>query len=577
MVKGKKKRKGKRRKGEGLSDDFEVDNTGGEITLGWEKAGIGAAVTFSEETISISLGIGVAAVELDLGELNNSSVSYAFDLYTIDGYRDGCTVTLEYRIAGTLVKTENRRIPDCNEDKKQEKEFPFKPPPLEDKKLSPENSLPDIPGNPWDMGYWFVGYSEFSEEIVLSNTGHHHYGRVTRRKRTSSGEIYQDPYTKRYLSNAVLTNDLNDKSYAPGPGSIFHLTEDYIFDDPYTYTGRKARTLSSWLQYNPPYSLTAGGASFYRGYLFGTKWELQKYLINITNFVYTAPYGESISTDDGETLQNSHYWKRVLALSDYYIIEKGPPPRGGGNNGKSRRQDENPGEKMDKKCCKMIAEIYDVLAPDEMIDEGFNIPTSLFTPKGRGNKKLNNYLEVLDHLYRTVAHFGVGPFAWKLKDSNLAKKGNQELTGHTINGTDAIREILQSVKKGSSENEGLITATGSIMIALEQIATITTEGTRIIREVFQFLGIPVKSQNFKLRLPFNTGALYKKVTRKGKGKNKNSNQATYELNTTESSNTLLPKMLTQKEKEYELEVYDDDYPNLIEQLSNNQINNNANN
>ena len=52
-------------------------------------------------------------------------------------------------------------------------------------------------------------------------------------------------------------------------------------------------------------------------------------------------------------------------------------------------------------------------------------------------------MKILEHLFRTVNHYGIGPFKWKLQDANLAQKGDQSLTGQTINGTDAIREILQ--------------------------------------------------------------------------------------------------------------------------------------
>ena len=158
MPRGKKGRKGKKREGSGLSENANADFLGGEVTLGWEKAGIGAAITFSGDNIIISLGIGVAAVELDLGELNNSTVSYAFDLYEIEGYRDGCTVTLEYRIAGVTVRTEVRKIPDCEDEKEQE-------PKEENEDFAEigtgENDSPiDIPGSPLDIGVFLVGLTQ---------------------------------------------------------------------------------------------------------------------------------------------------------------------------------------------------------------------------------------------------------------------------------------------------------------------------------------------------------------------------------------------------------------------------------
>ncbi|MEM1167851.1 MAG: hypothetical protein AAGJ08_01845 [Cyanobacteria bacterium P01_H01_bin.35] len=580
MARGKKGRKGKRREGKGLSENIDTDFLGGEVTLGWEKAGIGAAVTFSEDTVTVSLGIGVAAVELDLGELNNSKVSYAFDLYEIEGYRDGCTVTLEYRIAGVTVKTETRKIPDCEDEKEQDRGDDARNELPDDEIFDPDldRIIRDIPGNLNDRGFWLVGGE--GHTFWIYNRWWHSWWyevRESRSKGTSTGgNIYKDEQNH-FKANAFNSRSRSGQTFDRDGDGFLTLDQDTVFSENSTseQVDISAVGASTALGYN---YYNTGGWSPKAVLLAGLKWQVIAFVKQQTRTFKAVPARESFEGDDIDPYKygigNGYETARVL---DAIILEKGLPTRKGVNgiqSEKTRRKREKP---MDKKCCQMIAEIYDVLAPDEMIDEGFNIPTSLYTPNGRGNKRLNNYMQVLDYLYRAIAHFGIGPFTWKLKDSNLAKEGNQELKGQTINGTDAAREILQSVKKGSSENEGLITATGSIMIALEQIATITTEGTRVVREIFQFLGIPIKSETFKIKLPFNTKALYNKITKRGRGKDKKSNQTSYELNTTEPSNTLLPKMLTQNEREYELEVYDDNYPNLIEQITSNQINNNANN
>ncbi|NEO55912.1 MAG: hypothetical protein F6K54_24300 [Okeania sp. SIO3B5] len=163
MAKGKKGRKGRKNQGKGISENIESELR--EVTLGWEKAGIGASVTFSGDTLVISLGIGIAAVEYDLGEPNNSTVSYAFDLYEISGERDGCTVTLEYRIAGALVKTETRRIPNCEDEKEQEEDKQDQP--LEDDpgEEGGQSSSDDPPGNLWDTGYYLLGLA-FNRKTV---------------------------------------------------------------------------------------------------------------------------------------------------------------------------------------------------------------------------------------------------------------------------------------------------------------------------------------------------------------------------------------------------------------------------
>ncbi|NEQ37967.1 MAG: hypothetical protein F6K40_17530 [Okeania sp. SIO3I5] len=44
------------------------------------------------------------------------------------------------------------------------------------------------------------------------------------------------------------------------------------------------------------------------------------------------------------------------------------PTRGGINGGQSDQTQMKRKDKKDEKCCQMIAQIYDVLAVDEMID-----------------------------------------------------------------------------------------------------------------------------------------------------------------------------------------------------------------
>ncbi|NEO55911.1 MAG: hypothetical protein F6K54_24295 [Okeania sp. SIO3B5] len=77
-------------------------------------------------------------------------------------------------------------------------------------------------------------------------------------------------------------------------------------------------------------------------------------------------------------------------------------------------------------------------------------------------------------------------------------------------------------------------------------------------------------------MPFNIKALYKvqKVKKKGgKGAVEVEEQ---ELNTTEPMETLLPKFMQNSSQPYFAEVYNDEEPNLIEQLTDNQLNNNGN-
>lgn len=109
--------------------DVEFTEEGPEVTIGYERAGFGVELTVGGGTAELTLGIGVASVTLDLNDPNNSSVSYAFGIYEIEGERDGCTLTLEYKIAGQLAKTEVRTIPECEGEEREDPPPPGVQPP----------------------------------------------------------------------------------------------------------------------------------------------------------------------------------------------------------------------------------------------------------------------------------------------------------------------------------------------------------------------------------------------------------------------------------------------------------------
>ena len=269
------------------------------------------------------------------------------------------------------------------------------------------------------------------------------------------------------------------------------------------------------------------------------------------------------------------YDSPIIKILDYKIIKKKPPTRKG-SNGNSRRQDERVGEKMDKKCCQMIAQIYDVLAVDEMIDEGFNIPKKWYAPNAIGDKRLDNYMQVQEYQMRMLDHYGVSPFTAEIADANLLKEGKQKLKLQTINGTDAIKQILQNTLKNDTSNKTSLRVLGALSISLGQISKMLSMGVRLIQEVQQFLGMPVFEQEFSVKMPFNFKALLKKQSTKGKGFKPGQPEPEPELNVSEDLETLLPKFIQNGEQSYTCEVYNDDYPNLIEQLTNNQFNNDTN-
>ncbi|MEM8568919.1 MAG: hypothetical protein AAGF85_20845 [Bacteroidota bacterium] len=270
MSRGKRGRRGKRNQGKGLSRNFEADSNGGEVTLGWEKAGIGVSVTFSGETITVTLGIGVASVEYDLGEPNNSTVSYAFDLYEISGERDGCTVTLEYRIAGKLVKTEIRRIPDCEDEKEEEEDKDDGFSEDDPGEGTGEESSDDPPGEPWDVGYYLIGLRVNSSSVFVSNPGLFRVG-ITRSYSSVSGAILQDENEEYYYTYKAFHYGFSDRYYQAYTGAT-KLTRRIHF--PKENSGRA--------DYESYYVWRFGGTSIPRAaalsgrFIYGENWRVKR-------------------------------------------------------------------------------------------------------------------------------------------------------------------------------------------------------------------------------------------------------------------------------------------------------------
>ena len=262
-------------------------------------------------------------------------------------------------------------------------------------------------------------------------------------------------------------------------------------------------------------------------------------------------------------------------ILDSKILEK-VPTRKSVNGKQSQKTRKKRNDKMDEKCCRMIAQIYDVLAVDEMIDEGFNIPKKWYAPNAEGMKKLDNYMQVQDYQMRMLDHYGISPFTAEIADANLLKKGKQKLELQTINGTDAVKQILQNTLKNDTSNKTSLRILGALSISLGQILKMLSHGVRLIQEIQQFLGMPVFEQEFSVKMPFNFQALLKKKSTKGKGFKPGQPEPEPELNVSEDLETLLPKFIQNGEQSYTCEVYNDDYPNLIEQLTNNQFNNDTN-
>ncbi|NET44669.1 hypothetical protein [Okeania sp. SIO2B3] len=137
--------------------------------------------------------------------------SYAFDLYEIEGARDGCSVVLTYKIAGQVTHTEVRKIPDCEEEKEQKKEQKKLPPKGEKPSEKKGSVAASLPGELWDEGYWLL-----TMEVNQTNGGCGLKG------------LYFGSRREEYASySGQITSIERDKESATVSYNLYWLEEEY--------------------------------------------------------------------------------------------------------------------------------------------------------------------------------------------------------------------------------------------------------------------------------------------------------------------------------------------------------------
>lgn len=568
MGKGLAGRRGTRRQGTGFGAGAGIIDGMPSITFGFEEAGIGAKIHISMEKVALTLGIGIAAVELDLIEINNSKVSYAFDTYSIEGERDGCTVVLTYKISGVTTHTEVRRIPDCDEDKEQEEKLPDED--FEEPGSGDNDSTIEIPGSPLDIGVFLVGVTQ--DAYVAGIAREYMNAHSQRRKKTvTEGEILEFTATRIAWKVILKEKAQNQGWYRPSsvhpewiPVDLGEQSETSV-ENEMTFYQYDGYTINSTF-YN-----SSSRGNIRNGFLYvGYAGQIQKVIKNQLPNVFSSTLIPATERYGGWNPPSPVDPLGVWFYYSFSVIDSRPiketPTRGGINGKQSGKIQKKKNKDMDEKCCEMIRQIYDVLAVDEMIDEGFSAPNRLIAMEGKGNYLATNYLKILEFQVRIMDHLGIHPIVAELEDTNLIKAGKQGLKPKTVNAHAAIKQILENSYKNDTNNEAILRVLGATDIALSQILRAVTEGVRKLRDIMTFLGVPIKEKQFKIIMPFNVQALYKKKTTKKKQDKKTVEVTEKVLNTEEKLETLLPKFIQNSQQNFLYEGYDDDQPNLISEL-----------
>lgn len=582
---------------EGISANFDGMREG-EISIGWEQSGIGLEVTISPSTVELTLGIGIASVTLDLGEPNNSSISYAFDIYEIKGTREGCNVRLDYYISGQLTKSENRTIPECEkeeEDKENDRdegiEDDFRPRPWEMpipsarygifvivQSGSIQEQSSNFITNPQYWIYW--NECSISYKVSLRNIVHRN---PQRRNFFSAAYIFDTKRTGFRISTDFHGNYTEgteisiDKSLRGEVALILGERDSRFYEKIQSSHTRNIFYNSTFVVGTvtfPDIVRAPGMACIIR-----IKTGLHSVVVRE---IADIPYLRFASSSNNGWRAKANREFGVVSRFDRpesYSIQSGneivfehfydpPPSEPPMMVGKKRCCEEM------KDCCKdieklekLIKQTHKALAVKELLDKGLEVPNRLAAPNAKGQKKLENYLDIATWQMRISDHLGIHPFKASLSDANAAKAGNQKVEIQFASGTAALNKIVELLLENKGDAAARLNLQIRSAVALAQILKVATITSKTASAIANFIGMPLKEKISKIKMPFDV-SLGKRRQLKGfdpSGKREAAIEA-IGMNEEASTEEILPEFLQTGEQPYVHETYDGNFPNLIEQL-----------
>ncbi|HEY9863143.1 MAG TPA: hypothetical protein V6D21_03090 [Candidatus Obscuribacterales bacterium] len=488
-----------------METSIDADESG--ITIGIDDAGFSASISSSGV---LSLGIGVAGVDIDLSNPNNSSIDFAFGLFSIEGQQEGCQVVLTYYIAGVRAMAETRVVPDCTID---DPEPPPEPPPKGDDEV---NETPLIP-NPYERfravaypksEYYFTTY--FSTDINYFR--HQTSWELSER---SSPNIFYNP-DRGWDFSINCQGQSYDYYYHVMNGIAYIINgEDEV------------QPGGCWRDINYKYPFPFMAPSWYRekeingrpeAGFDGIGYQINAVIVrDLKSFSRSQSWsGENSKATEITRIQWDIYYEQIT--NKVPDVTKIPPLY------------HNKKPKMDDNCCEMIEEIYEVLQPRKF---PFKLPESLRNIGGNEPKEtdIDDYPEVLgyflDRIDELIGQFDIDI---EIQDTDPTTKGNQTTKIYIGNISEGIAEIIGLIYGlGMSQKIGTEAAVKSL-ISLGMVQKVVTEIDAVTEEIFDHLEIPMKEVEREIDLEFSPGvknfdAFFKpskervKVPERLKGKN----------------------------------------------------------
>ncbi len=478
--------------------DVNTDEDGGpEVDFGINWKGFSLAIS-SKGVLKI--GIGVAAVELNLKDPNNSKVSYVFELFEIEGERDGCTVVLTYYINGIEAKKETRTIPECEEEEPPEPPEPPKPPgapksPFGTKPPKPKPNFPDcIPDNA-RVSYYVTSSSEVCTEtnwldyLTFYNVW---WNNPSFYQKTVRSNIAGFDYENRRWLIQTTTNQI----FVPFSHGVAIPDPEWVADRNYSreFFGSAEAQIKSGIWANVKREVEALASVRESG--------------NSEEVRYYTDIPECAADDDAcyKPYEIINYSYTVITPTIVVInppidpvcadqkkaekVPKQPPPIRGKNV-------------MNEDCCRMTAALYEVFAVDEILSNGIKFPNRLIAAGAKDYSDVFNYLDFLSLIVREIDHLGIHPHEVTIKDVDPGTPGDQKISAEFINAT----AWAQSLMENSLKNDGEADARLNLQIRLARLLLQTFVSSVAAKykadAIADFLGVPTQEFAAKPSVPFD--------------------------------------------------------------------------
>ncbi|MEG4302196.1 hypothetical protein [Microcoleus sp. D3_18a_C4] len=196
-------------------------------------------------------------------------------------------------------------------------------------------------------------------------------------------------------------------------------------------------------------------------------------------------------------------------------------------------------------CCEevldMLEDIKEAYGVDRILKDKFPISNVFMAPEcdPASQTIAKNFYEILQCLFRTLAHGLIFEPRVSIKDADAAKAGDQEFKAKYLNATgwaSAVAEALLEVK-----DDGNISTNMDVRnsFAVTQTMVGLTDAIYKLEAIIDMLGIEVVSKVRTVETPFNLQIQI------GKGFGGN-NERQIDLNTDEATEALLPELLKVK-------------------------------